>query len=515
MINESQKLIIQEGKTPAAVIAGPGTGKTFTIVKKVVDLVKNHNIPANKILITTFTKKAAAELNTRIISEFNKEGINTDLADLKIGNFHNLANIFLADYKKLDDKFFYNKVIDTQTEGYLLEKNIDRFYQIQGFKENIKGYEIYAIQNIFAKITNNLIDVNILENSDNIEEKLSYEIYKTQLNILEENQLLNFQLLLKKFYDLLADPIIGEEIRENIDYVIIDEYQDTNYIQQEIAFKLLKNKNIMVFGDDDQALYRFRGADPKNLLEFDKVCRQKLDTPANFYKLNINYRSNQAIIDLSQKFINFQKKSDEFTKNLLANDSEFNQNTIVRAKAGNFENLAKIIKLLNKEINLNQIAFLFPTLNNDYAKNLQSYLESQDLPVLNKASTKFFDAYEIKVLIYIFAKIFTSYPSNIGYQDGLSKDELDKLYFRRYIANIFDDQSFKSMEMDRFIDGFQNAKNISLSEVLYKSFNLPILKDILKEKLDTLKNQKALNNIAIFTQKVSEYEELFDKKNKN
>jgi len=145
-------------------------------------------------------------------------------------------------------------------------------------------------------------------------------------------------------------------------------------------------------------------------------------------------------------------------------------------------------------------------------KNLQSYLESQDLPVLNKASTKFFDAYEIKVLIYIFAKIFTSYPSNIGYQDGLSKDELDKLYFRRYIANIFDDQSFKSMEMDKFIDGFQNTKNISLSEVLYKSFNLPILKDILKEKLDTLKNQKALNNIAIFTQKVSEYEELFDKK---
>ncbi|MDU5535398.1 MAG: 3'-5' exonuclease, partial [Anaerococcus sp.] len=71
------------------------------------------------------------------------------------------------------------------------------------------------------------------------------------------------------------------------------------------------------------------------------------------------------------------------------------------------------------------------------------------------------------------------------------------------------------MEMDKFIDGFQNTKNISLSEVLYKSFNLPILKDILKEKLDTLKNQKALNNIAIFTQKVSEYEELFDKKNKN
>ena len=512
MINDAQKLIIEEGKTPAAVIAGPGTGKTFTIVKKVVDLVKNHNIAANKILITTFTKKAAAELNTRIITEFKKEGINTDLADLKIGNFHNLANIFLADYKKLDDKFFDNKVIEPQMEGYLLERNIEKFYPIEGFKELINGYEIYTIQDIFAKITNNLIDLKILESSSDKDDRLAYEIYKTHLKILEENHLLNFQMILRNFYDLLSDPHIGPKIRENIDYVIIDEYQDTNYIQQEIAFKLLKNKNIMVFGDDDQALYRFRGADPKNLLNFDEVCREKLGVAANFYKLNVNYRSNQAIIDLAQDFINDKKKEKALTKNLLAAEGEKNQNTIVRAKAENLENLTKIIKILNKDINLNQIAFLFPTLNNSYAKNLQSYLEKQGLPVINKSSTNFFDSYEIKVLMYIFAKTFTAYPSNLAYQKDLSIDELDKLYFRRYIANLFDDQSFKSTRMDKFIAGFQNTKNISLSEVLYKSFNLDILKEILSQKLDSLASQKALNNIAIFSQKVSEYEELFDKK---
>lgn len=512
MINEAQKLIIEEGKTPAAVIAGPGTGKTFTIVKKVVDLVKNHNIPANKILITTFTKKAAAELNTRIITEFKKEGINTDLADLKIGNFHNLANIFLANYKKLDDKFFDNKVIEPQMEGYLLEKNIEKFYHIKGFKDLINGYEIYTIQDIFAKITNNLIDVKLLENSSNKDDKLAYEIYKTHLKILEENHLLNFQMILKNFYDLLSDPHIGPQIRENIDYVIIDEYQDTNYIQQEIAFKLLKNKNIMVFGDDDQALYRFRGADPKNLLNFDEICREKLGEPANFYKLNVNYRSNQAIIDLAQNFINNNEKEKEFTKNLVAAEGEKNQNTIVRAKAENLENLTKIIKILNKDINLNQIAFLFPTLNNTYAKNLQNYLEKQGLSVINKSSTNFFHSYEIKILMYIFAKTFTAYPSNLGYQKDLPKDELDKLYFRRYIANLFDDQSFKSTRMDKFIAGFKNTENISLSEVLYKSFNLEILKEILSQKLDSLGSQKTLNNIAIFSQKVSEYEELFDKK---
>ena len=75
MINKSQKKVIEEARTPAVIIAGPGTGKTFTIVKKVVDLVKNEHIPANRILITTFTKKAAAELNSRILSEFSKENI--------------------------------------------------------------------------------------------------------------------------------------------------------------------------------------------------------------------------------------------------------------------------------------------------------------------------------------------------------------------------------------------------------------------------------------------------------
>lgn len=515
MINEGQRLIIEDGQTPAAVIAGPGTGKTFTIVKKVVDLVKNHGIPANKILLTTFTKKAAAELNTRIITEFKKEGINSDLNDLKIGNFHSLASSFLSDYKKLDDSFFDNKVIEPQMEGYLIQRYLDRFYKIDGFRENINGYEVYTIQDIFAKITNNLIDPQVLKNSKNPRDRLSYEIFTTHLNILKENHLLNFQMILKNFYDLLADPIIGPQICEDIDFVIIDEYQDTNFIQQEIAFGLLKNNNIMVFGDDDQSLYSFRGADPKNLLEFNEVCKEKLNAPANFYKLDINYRSNQAIIDVAQNFIKANEKSDLFAKNLKSIDSKVNQNTVVKARAENMENLVKIINILKKDLNLNQIAFLFPTLNNTYAKNLQKYLENNSLPVLNKASTNFFESYEIKILMYIFAKTFTTYPSNIGYQENLSKEELDKLYFRRYIASLFDDQTFKSTQMDEFIKGFQNTKNISLSEVLYKSFNLPILKEILGQKLDKLESQKAQNNIAIFSQKLSEYEEVFDRENPN
>ena len=146
MINKAQKKVIEEAKTPAAIIAGPGTGKTFTIVKKVVDLVKNEYIPANRILITTFTKKAAAELNSRILSEFTKENINTDLKDLKIGNFHSLANIYIDQYKKLNNNFFKAEVIDSYTEGYLLERNLYRFEQINGFKESFSGNRVHRIQ---------------------------------------------------------------------------------------------------------------------------------------------------------------------------------------------------------------------------------------------------------------------------------------------------------------------------------------------------------------------------------
>lgn len=512
MINQAQKKVIKEAQTPAAVIAGPGTGKTFTIVKKVVDLVKNEKIPPNRILITTFTKKAAAELNTRILTEFKKEGINQDLRDLKIGNFHSLANIYLDKYRKLGDDFFRSAVIDSYTEGYLLERNIGIFEKIKGFRDNIKGNKVRKIQEIFEDITNNIIDIESLKSSKNPKYKLAYEIYITHIGLLKENQLMNFQLILKKFYDLLSDKKIGHEIRESIDYVIIDEYQDTNFIQQEIAFKLIKDKNILVFGDDDQSLYSFRGADPKNLLNFDKLCKDKLGKPAKVYSLDTNYRSNQAIIDTAKSWMDvgiFDKKS------LKSFEQSANQNSVVRARAEKFNNLYKIIKLLNKDIDLSQIGFLFPTLNSDYPKRLQTFLEDKGIPVINMGSSNYFQRYEIRILMYIFAKTFAAYPSDLEENPYLSYEQRQRLDYNKYLASLFDDRSFKSEKMDELIGYFKNKDNISLSELLYKSFNLEILKEILSNKLGSLESDRALNNIGIFSKKISEYEELFDKNSPN
>ena len=507
MINKAQEKIIKEAKLPALIIAGPGTGKTFTIVQKVVDLVKNHGYKANRILITTFTKKAASELNTRILSEFKKQGIQKDLNDMKIGNFHSLANIFLEDYKRLDSSFFKAKVIDSYFEGYLIEKNLDKFKEISDFSKYFKGNHVRRIQGIFEDITNNLIDLNILKNSNNPQDRLAYDVYKVHKNLLERYKLMNFQMILKSFYDLLSDEIIGQKIRDSIDFVIIDEYQDTNYIQQEIAFKLIKDKNIMVFGDDDQALYSFRGADPSNLTNFSEVCKEKLGLAANFYSLDTNYRSNQAIIDFANRWM--KDKDRNRNKKLQSIDKKSNENTLVRAKSYNFYNIYRIIKLLNKEINLNQIAFLFPTLNNSYPKNLEKFFRNKGINVINKGASEFFYRREIRIIIYIFASIFSQYPENLYYNPYMSYDERQEYDFSQYIRELFDEKSFKTKEIDQFVRCFRENKDLSLSEILYKSFSLGIIKEILDKKIDRIESSRALHNIGIFTILVSEYEEIF------
>ena len=297
MINEKQNLIINDSKYPAAVIAGPGTGKTFTIVQKIISLIKNEGFSPNKILVTTFTKKAANELIERVESGLKKENIEADTSNMLIGNFHSLALSFLKEYRSFSNKIFDPFVIDSNMEGYLLEKNMNIFREISNFNDLISYNEVGQIMGIFSNITNNLVDLNKLRNSSNPKDILALEIYLKWADLLDRNNFINYQMILKNFYDLLEDPIYGKKIRDRIDFVIIDEYQDTNKIQEEIAFDLCKGKNLMVFGDDDQALYSFRGANPRNLREFDKSCKKKMKTNAKFYEYRLRYPGDASAAD--------------------------------------------------------------------------------------------------------------------------------------------------------------------------------------------------------------------------
>ncbi|EGC81384.1 ATP-dependent DNA helicase [Anaerococcus prevotii] len=478
MRNLGQEKIIKDAKLPAVVLAGPGTGKTHTIVNFVAEGIKKKRFDANKVLITTFTKKAAKELNTRIITKLKYDNIKVDLKDMMIGNFHSLAIDFIKKYRKLDDNFFNLTVIDSYMEEYIIKENLDVFRKIDGFDDLIRKNQVATILDIFQTITNNLVDLEDLRKSSDDRKRIAYDIYMTYEKILNDLGLINFQLILKRFYDLLIDPVIGDEIRENIDLVIIDEYQDTNLIQEEIAFRITKDGNIIVFGDDDQALYSFRGADPRNLLDFSERFYQYSKIKSTTYKLDINYRSNQFIVKKSKDFIDEAKLNDK--KDLVSVDNKENTNTIVRARSANISNIVAIVKHLSKEVNLNQIAFLFPSFYNSFPKQLEKGFEKAGIKVINRKSDKYFYRKEVRFFLYILLKYRNINQINVDiderYMDYYQKK---KNAYRKYLASILEDENLRQdKEIDEFIGKITHKEKIS--EIIYKAIGLKYYKNILR-----------------------------------
>ena len=505
MRNLGQEEIIKDAKLPAVVLAGPGTGKTHTIVNFVAEGIKKKRFDANKVLITTFTRKAAKELNTRIITKLKEDDIGVDLKDMMIGNFHSLAIDFIKKYRKLDDNFFNLTVIDSFMEEYIIKENLDVFRKIDGFDDYIRKNQVATILDIFQTITNNLVDLEDLRKSADDKKRIAYDIYTTYEKILNDLGLINFQLILKRFYDLLADPVIGDEIRENIDLVIIDEYQDTNLIQEEIAFRLTKDGNIIVFGDDDQALYSFRGADPRNLLDFGDKFYKYSKIKSTTYKLDINYRSNQFIVKKSKDFIDEAKLNDK--KDLVSVDSKENENSIVRARSANISNIVAIVKHLSKEVNLNQIAFLFPSFYNSFPNQLEKGFEKAGIKVINRKSDKYFYRKEIRFFLYILLKYKDISQINVDlderYMDYYQKK---KNAYRKYLSSILEDENLRqNKEIEEFIGKIAHKEKIS--EIIYKAIGLKYYKNILKRAGD--EEKRIHKNTGKFINLGVDFDEIF------
>ena len=509
MINEKQDIIINKARTPAAVIAGPGTGKTFTIVKKVVSLIKNEGYQANRILITTFTKKAAKELSTRIISEFKSQGIRAELKDMMIGNFHSLALDFMEKYPILDENFLDKTIIDTVMETYIIEKNLDLYKKIPDYDIFIDYNDVFAIKNIYEEITNKLYDPLKLLASEDPKEAFAGKIFLTHEKILTDRNLVNFQMILRDFYRLLEDPIRGEEIRSAIDFVIVDEYQDTNHIQQEIAFKLVRDNEIMVFGDDDQSLYAFRGADPKNLTNFSDNFYKAKGSRANIYRLDINYRSNQHILDGASNWLKSLGAKDIIDKNLRAKAKDSNPNTIVRARAYEYGNLLKVVKILSSYINLGQIAFLFPSLGVDYVNNLQAFFEANGIRVLNKKSAKYFERSEIRAMVFILMKLVGLSPYYEDPANAYGRDAKAKIAYMNYLFDLNNDLSLvQNKEIMDFIAS-KKGDDIPVTNLLYQALGLDYFRVFLVKDEKEMEALREITNISAFIGAARDFDEIY------
>lgn len=301
-LDKSQAEAVSDTDGPLLVLAGAGSGKTRVLTARTAFMLVEKQIPANSIMLVTFTAKAAAEMKERLKSypKLSARAIN----QLVTGTFHSIFYRILSFHarEKWDSRNLLKK--DWQKEQILKEAGRELELDEKDF-----SYDL-ALQKI-SYWKNNLEWPDTVKPIDAWEEKVAI-LYKHYEQSLQKNHLFDFDDMLIGCYQLFKDdPALLENYQSRFQYFLIDEFQDINKVQYELI-KLLsaKSKNVCAVGDDDQSIYAFRGSDPSYLLEFE------YDFPnARMVVLDQNYRSNHEIVSVANQIISQNKRRRAKTMN--------------------------------------------------------------------------------------------------------------------------------------------------------------------------------------------------------
>lgn len=344
-MNQSQITAINHTTGPMLVLAGPGSGKTLVITRRTQELIESHGVNPENILVITFTKAAAMEMKERFIklTGSNGRGVNFGtfhavfFTIIKYAYQYNASNII-----REDQRFFYLKEIISK---YQLE--------IDDEKEFISG-----IISEISLVKGERMDISHYY-SINCSEDIFKNIYNAYESKLRSENLIDFDDMLVICYDLLTQrPDILAIWQKKYQYILIDEFQDINKVQYDIIKLLaLPSNNLFVVGDDDQSIYRFRGAKPEIMLNFEK------DYPEGKKNLlDINYRSTDQIIACGSTLIKNNTK--RFEKNIRGNGVKGEDVRIQQFKELKGQNESVVESIINyarKGTPLSEIAVLFRT----------------------------------------------------------------------------------------------------------------------------------------------------------
>ncbi|MCW7506119.1 ATP-dependent helicase [Leptospira paudalimensis] len=411
--NDTQRECILHTNGPLFISAGPGSGKTRVIIWRVVNLIAFHGIAPDEIFLATFTEKAAKQLREGLRSKLSFVSKYTnqiyDISNMKVGTAHSICQSILGDRRfaiggkrpnlpalidSLGQYFFFKKKkIWTdliEAGGYDSEENalgeLTSFLSNSNFSSKLKSID--DLITIFNRFSEEDIDTESFKTSDPILKKI-LKMYDRYIELLSENRnFTDFSNLQKKAYHLLKS---NPNSRKVFKHIIVDEYQDTNSIQEKIYFHLASEfNNICVVGDDDQALYRFRGATVENLVQFPERVRSYINVETTKKSLNISYRSKNEIVSTYTKFIELVNWQHETSKNIFyrvhdknieANSKDTLNSVFLSSDPDSeedpYETVAEFCYQLrknNKVNDYNEIAFLFPSVMNN--SKVRSFTEA-------------------------------------------------------------------------------------------------------------------------------------------
>ena len=388
-LNEQQKEAVLHMNGPLMIIAGAGSGKTKVLTSRIAHLM-NSGVDSFNILALTFTNKAAKEMKERVEKTLG----NTEARNLYIGTFHSVfARLLRAEAGKLGYPQSFT-IYDTDDSRSVLKAVInDMGLDDKHYKPNIVHNRISSAKNALIGPVEYNSNTMIQQEDARSKRPAIGEIYASYVARCFKNGAMDFDDLLFKMHELLRDyPEVLHKYQHKFKYLLIDEYQDTNPVQYQIA-KLLAavHENICVVGDDAQSIYSFRGATIENILQF-----QKDYDDVKLVKLEQNYRSSASILEVANHVI--KNNQGQIPKNLWTENEEGEKIKLVRTMTDNEEGkfVADAIqenKLRNHFYN-NDFAILYRT--NAQSRSFEESLRRTGIPYKIYGGLSFYQRKEIK-----------------------------------------------------------------------------------------------------------------------
>ena len=536
--NPQQLAAISATQGPVLIIAGPGSGKTFTLVERIVFLIKNEGVAPEALLVVTFTNKAARELTTRISIRLAELDIEFNLNEMYLGTFHSICLRILEDYREYTRLKRSFTLFDQFDQQYFLYQRLKDFSDfpgaqlVMGDDQTGRWRQSEQLLKWLNKVSEEALDPETLEIAPELEVRALASCFRKYQELLHENNCLDFSGIQYEVLQLLeGHPDVLVSLRAKLSHLMVDEYQDTNTIQERILLLLAgEQRNLCVVGDDDQGLYRFRGATIRNILEFPSLfpegeCKQ--------FSLNVNYRSHPDIICTFNEWMSGQNWSDgerifRFDKSIVPRDHVFpSVPTALRLAARDDPDesvnwhssvLAFLHSLQDSKglSDLNQVAFLFRSVKNPRVVALARFLEANGIPVYSPRSNMFFEREEIRLMIGALIFLFPQFPKVRQWAEGSHLsiwDYYDQSCFKTFIDELRKPENKRMLDWARPLAkhhaALSQTTDYAFTGLFYQLLQFSLFSRFLdKSAIREVDKGRAVRNLATFSKLLIKFEYL-------
>ncbi|WP_343769579.1 ATP-dependent helicase [Clostridium malenominatum] len=510
-LTEEQREVVFHTKGPIAVIAVPGAGKTATLISRIGNLIINHGVSPNRILALSFSRASAKDMNERFCKFFG----NVITEKLNFSTIHSFAYRVILDYSRFTNT---NYTLIESTNSPITKSKLLKDLYLKHNKDYINEDKLEELSGFISFIINKMLPSNKVKDNKELPVPNALEIYEEYVGILQNNNYIDFDLMLLKCYQILRDnKQILDYYKNKYDYIMLDEAQDTSVLQFEILRMILnKDKNICIVGDDDQSIYSWRGAEVEQLLNF----KTYFGSESKILFMSKNFRSTQNLVKVANEFIKENKK--RFKKNLYTSNEEGVHIQFLYPE-DEFNQINYLINNIRNDKNLSEISLLYR--NNISSVLIVDRLIKEGIPYYVKDSVNtFFNSWVIKDIlsfcnlsinlkdINAFEKIYYKMNSYIK-RDDVKKvqrfNALNKNVFQTLIAGC--DSEYNKIKLLTLKEKFNTLKTLPpydgiefiLKDLQYRTYLTEYAKkfdysmDNINTLLNTLKSLcRELNSIS-------------------